>query len=58
MFEAELDANEGRVKSTVGIGEKLIKEKHYASDSVARQIAEVNGGWLELRRFLLINLCL
>uniref|UniRef100_F1KPH2 Spectrin beta chain n=1 Tax=Ascaris suum TaxID=6253 RepID=F1KPH2_ASCSU len=50
VFEAELDANEGRVKSTVGIGEKLIKEKHYASDSVARQIAEVNGGWLELRR--------
>ncbi|VDM44604.1 unnamed protein product [Toxocara canis] len=50
VFEAELDANEGRVKSTVDTGEKLIREKHYASDSVARQIAEVNGGWLELRR--------
>lgn len=49
-FDAELDANEGRVKSNVQAGEKLIANKHYAADRIALQIAEVKSGWDELRR--------
>ncbi|VBB25988.1 unnamed protein product, partial [Acanthocheilonema viteae] len=48
-FDAELEANEGRVKSMVDVGNKLIISKHYASDRIALQIAEVRRGWDELR---------
>uniref|UniRef100_A0A158QA40 Spectrin beta chain n=1 Tax=Enterobius vermicularis TaxID=51028 RepID=A0A158QA40_ENTVE len=49
-FEAELDANEGRVNDIVSDGQKLISAKHYASDRISLQIAEVKAGWEELRR--------
>ncbi|VDM97600.1 unnamed protein product [Thelazia callipaeda] len=49
-FDAELEANEGRIQSTVKAGNKLISNKHYATDQIALQIAEVKRGWDELRR--------
>ncbi|VDK88570.1 unnamed protein product, partial [Litomosoides sigmodontis] len=48
-FDAELGANEGRVKSIIEVGNKLIAGKHYAADRIALQIAEVRRGWDELR---------
>ncbi|VDK61916.1 unnamed protein product [Onchocerca ochengi] len=48
-FDAELEANEGRVKSMVEAGNKLIASKHYAADRITLQIAEVKRGWDELR---------
>lgn len=55
-FEAELDANEGRVNDIVSDGQKLISAKHYASDRISLQIAEVKAGWEELRRFFVFIL--
>lgn len=49
-FDAELEANEGRIKSMVEIGNQLIASKHYAADRITLQIAEVKRGWDELRR--------
>ncbi|VIO98093.1 probable spectrin beta chain, putative [Brugia malayi] len=48
-FDAELEANEGRVNSMIEAGSKLITSKHYASDRITLQIAEVKRGWDELR---------
>ncbi|MFH4975130.1 hypothetical protein AB6A40_001839 [Gnathostoma spinigerum] len=48
-FEAELDANEERVRTIIDAGEKLIAEKHSASEDIALQIEEVKKGWQELR---------
>ncbi|EJD74610.1 beta chain spectrin [Loa loa] len=48
-FDAELEANEGRVKSMIEVGNKLVASKHYAADQITLQIAEVKRGWDELR---------
>uniref|UniRef100_A0A915PUP8 Spectrin beta chain n=1 Tax=Setaria digitata TaxID=48799 RepID=A0A915PUP8_9BILA len=48
-FDAELEANEGRVNATIEAGNKLIANKHYAADRITLQIAEVKRGWDELR---------
>ena len=42
------------MKNIVAKGQKLVSERHYASERISLQIAEVERGWEELRGFVFI----
>ncbi|CAE1318323.1 SPTA [Acanthosepion pharaonis] len=47
-FEAELDANKSRIDSIKETGEELIKEDHFASETIRERIDEIQKLWEQL----------
>ncbi|XP_052834596.1 spectrin alpha chain isoform X3 [Octopus bimaculoides] len=48
-FEAELEANKSRIDSIKETGEELIKEEHFASESIRERIDEITTLWVQLQ---------
>ncbi|CAJ0961940.1 unnamed protein product, partial [Mesorhabditis belari] len=49
-FDSELSENEKRLNAVVDEGHRLIKDNHFSKKEVEEQLAELKGGWDELRQ--------
>ena len=49
-LETELVNHNSRVSSLLSRGEKLIVEKHYASDGIKERCEELEGLWEDLKK--------
>ncbi|KAL0275436.1 UNVERIFIED_CONTAM: hypothetical protein PYX00_003283 [Menopon gallinae] len=47
-FEAELQANQGRIAGVIEEGNELMKEDHFASEEIETQVAELETHWNNL----------
>lgn len=48
-FDAEIIANAPRIQGTITEGQELIKDKHFASDTIENKIEELESDWKNLQ---------
>ncbi|XP_052259701.1 spectrin alpha chain-like isoform X3 [Dreissena polymorpha] len=49
-FEAEVEANKGRIGAIQTSGEQLLKEEHYASETIRERMEEILELWASLQK--------